>query len=121
MACSAAWRVLTCGTTMPMVPRSSARMIIPGSLVLTRVTEVIPHRQITGARHVTDLLPTERSMLALEPDPVEAKLSQEVNHVGIGMARYYSDRLPLPQLPLDPILAHPGSPLGSRPSARGWR
>src|SRR5262249_54180489 len=37
-------RVFTCGTTIPIVPRSSARMMIPWSLLFTRVTEVMPHR-----------------------------------------------------------------------------
>src|SRR5215471_5101946 len=41
--------------------------------------------QVTGARHIANLLPTEWSMLPLEPDPIEAELSQEVDHVGIGM------------------------------------
>src|SRR5262245_4736535 len=39
-----ALHILTCGTTIPIVPRSRARMMIPGSLLLTRVTEVMPHR-----------------------------------------------------------------------------
>src|SRR5262249_8175629 len=90
----------------------------PGLVVVhTRYRGHTP--QITGARHVANLLPTERAMLTLEPDPVKTKLPQEIDHVGIGMARHQRDRLPFPQFSLDPILTHTASPRGSQPLARG--
>ena len=41
--------------------------------------------QVTGTRHVADLLPAQRPVLTLQPDAVKAKLPQKINHVGIGM------------------------------------